>query len=88
MKTVLSGAALTLLLVGCESSKPVAAPIERRFEGVSGVGEQGVALDTVTGQWCKTWDWSYKNDAMSGGLDTLPTCVSIYNDARVAALTK
>jgi hypothetical protein len=89
MKILFPVATLYLLqLAGCTNPKPAENPIDKalaakpaptqRFEGISAVGMQGVALDTVTGQWCKTWDWSYKNAAMSGGLDTLPTCLSIF----------
>lgn len=53
-------------------------PPIHRFENVPSAGVAGVALDTVTGQYCKTWEWSYKAEALSGGLDTLPTCLSIF----------
>jgi len=74
---------------GCDQSpKPAAKerhyPPIHRFETVSSNGVSGVALDTVTGQWCKTWDWFYKSDALSGGLDTLPTCLSLYNQTQSA----
>jgi hypothetical protein len=65
------------LIVGCRQPAVHHAPIHR-FENVTIPGESGVALDTVTGQLCKTWLWAYKADSMSGGLDTLPTCVSIF----------
>lgn len=72
-----------LQLDDCDQKpKPIAkerhyAPIHR-FEHVTIVGSPGVALDTVTGQWCKTWEWAYKNTSLNGGLDTLPTCLSVY----------
>ena len=68
----------------CNTS-PAPAPKEallppiHRFESVSGVGQTGLALDTVTGQWCRTWDWSYKAQSLNGTLDTLPTCLSLFN---------
>jgi hypothetical protein len=71
---------------GCnEASKPVAnvrhnLPIHR-FENVSNPQSPGIALDTVTGQYCKTWEWTYKAEALNGGLDTLPTCLSIFKSA-------
>ena len=49
-----------------------------RFENVSSPTSPGIALDTVTGQYCKTWEWSYRVQSMNGGLDTLPTCLSIF----------
>ena len=74
----------TMLLSGCAQTptKPTAPKAERppihRFESVSPTGSLGVALDTATGQWCRTWDWSYKSTTLSGGLDTLRTCLSLY----------
>ena len=41
-------------------------PPIHRFENASSAGVTGVALDTVTGQLCKTWEWAYKSDAQSG----------------------
>jgi hypothetical protein len=71
-----------MLSTGCNEPTPATPkriqPIHR-FENVSTTGNLGVALDTATGQWCKTWGWVYKSDADSGGLDTLPTCISLYN---------
>ena len=65
---------------GCDQPKaaPIPKPPLHRFENVFGLNGSGVALDTVTGQWCRTWEWSYKADSMSGGLDTLPLCYSIF----------
>ena len=70
--------------LGCDKppAKPVVAQAKRyppihRFENVSNQSP-GIALDTVTGQYCKTWEWTYKVNAMNGGLDTLPTCLSIF----------
>ena len=69
---------------GCEQSKPAPAAIPKppihRFENVSGFNGDGVALDTVTGQWCRTWEWHYKAESLNGGLDTLPTCISIFRN--------
>jgi hypothetical protein len=50
-----------------------------RFENVSPIGGLGVALDTVTGQWCRTWDWDYKGTAVRFDLNTLPLCKSLYD---------
>ena len=64
-----------------EPAKPERPPIHR-FENVSMPGSPGVALDTVTGQLCRTWDWVYKaaTNPNKGGLDDLPTCLSIYRE--------
>jgi hypothetical protein len=96
MKALLPVALFALLqFTGCAPPKTAENPVDkaltpspgpiRRFENIPAVGIQGVALDTVTGQWCKTWEWSYKNDAMSGSLDTLPTCLSIFQSTRAQA---
>jgi hypothetical protein len=53
-------------------------PPAHRFENVSVLGATGVALDTVTGQWCRTWDWYYKAKPDSDSLNTLPTCLSLF----------
>lgn len=50
-----------------------------RFEAVPGIGGQGIALDTVTGQWCRTWDWVPRDPkAPQDGLSTVPTCLSLF----------
>jgi hypothetical protein len=77
---------LALLLLqqpsGCnDAPKPVANVRHNsihRFENVSNPPSPGVALDTVTGQYCKTWDWTYKAESLNGGMDTLPTCLSLF----------
>jgi hypothetical protein len=82
-------AAVIVCSIGCEDPakhSPTSRQIEstektfpiHRFENVTNAGLPGVALDTVTGQLCKTWDWSYKDQKMSGGLDTLPMCLSLF----------
>lgn len=77
----------SLLLSGCDQTPPKPAqaaqpksegPPIHRFESVSTTGSLGVAMDTATGQWCRTWDWSYKATTLNGGLDTLPTCLSLF----------
>ncbi len=53
----------------------------RRFERVSDrdpADTSQLALDTVTGQLCRTWDWSFKNQSLNGAFDKLPLCVDIY----------
>jgi hypothetical protein len=70
---------------GCENTTPPTAvpipqptPPAHRFEGVAVVGSAGVALDTVTGQWRRTWDWQYKAKPDADSLNTLPTCLSLF----------
>jgi hypothetical protein len=70
---------------GCNEQPKVAekarhSPPIRRFENVSSPGSPGIALDTVTGQYCRTWEWTYKANELNGGLDTLPTCLSIFQN--------
>jgi hypothetical protein len=74
-----------LILSGCDQQQhPVPTKIEvptpptHRFENVSVLGATGVALDTVTGQWCRTWEWQYTGKPDATGLNTLPTCLSLY----------
>lgn len=72
---------------GCDSSQKTAPSVAKeihlpplhRFVNVSSPPSPGVALDTVTGQYCKTWDWTYKAKSMDGGMDMLPTCLSIFH---------
>jgi hypothetical protein len=89
--TTLLALVLIGLLAGCdELPKPTtnqsatsgtkahrASPLHR-FENVSSPQSPGIALDTVTGQYCKTWEWTFKITSLNGGLDTLPTCLSIF----------
>jgi hypothetical protein len=49
-----------------------------RFENVSSTGNLGVALDTMTGRWCRTWDWNYIGKPDANGLNTLPTCYELF----------
>lgn len=78
---------------GCEEKAPqtVAAPTPmpptHRFENVSGNGSPGIALDTLTGQWCRTWDWSYKAKPDADSLNTLPTCLSLFQQVWGPAAT-
>jgi hypothetical protein len=77
-------------LIGCEqppsqtasppkqTEKPIRAHPIHRFENVSPTGSLGVALDTVTGQWCRTWEWDYKESAARFDLNTLPLCKDLY----------
>jgi hypothetical protein len=67
-----------------EAAKPLEGakhfPPLHRFENVSSPQSPGIALDTVTGQYCKTWEWTYKTATMNGGLDTVPTCLRIFRE--------
>lgn len=72
---------------GCDQHPKPEAPTAKhyppvhRFINVPGsFNATDVALDTVTGQLCRTWVWQYRSDKdpNAGGLDTLPTCLSIF----------
>jgi hypothetical protein len=88
IKAQLLVAVLLIQQSGCDQSSkaPAAAspvtpkPPTHRFENVSPTGSLGVALDTTTGQWCRTWDWAYKGTAQRDDLNTLPTCLSLYEN--------
>jgi len=45
---------------------------------ISATGNLGIALDTMTGRWCRTWEWEYKNKPGEFGLNTLPTCYELF----------
>ncbi len=86
MKVAAIFAVMALLIqqpTGCndntakESPKPVEPPI-RRFEPVVTHGTSDVALDTKTGQLCRTWEWVYKNNPTANDLNSLPTCYSLF----------
>jgi hypothetical protein len=71
--------------VGCENKPAPAKPTHvtlpvHRFDREANMPPD-VALDTITGQYCKTWDWYYKNPAAVGSADvqTLPTCLDLFN---------
>jgi hypothetical protein len=74
---------------GCDETKPPDPPPPKpvpqinRFVPVSNHGSADVALDTVTGELCRTWEWEYRpaNNPAKGGLDLLPTCVTLYERA-------
>ena len=59
-------------------SKPI-----QRFIPVSGQAiTPNFALDTKTGQVCKTWEWVYKDAAKAhdSDLQESPTCLSLYSN--------
>lgn len=63
-------------------------PPIRRFEPVVTHGSSDVALDTKTGQLCRTWEWQYKNDPTANDLNDLPTCYSIFlSDQKTIVVT-
>lgn len=65
--------------LGCNPTTPeFTRPPVHRFENISVPGESGIALDTVTGQWCKTWEWEYKQEVKEKSLGTIPTCESLF----------
>jgi hypothetical protein len=79
---------MLLAVAGCDAPVPAVPdppaaekqPTPHRFVNIGGMGQTGVALDTTTGQWCKTWVWAYTVPSQQGGLDTLPLCVSLLQE--------
>lgn len=70
---------LALLLQGCteltQAPPPPASPQPyQRFVPVA-ASDRDFALDTKTGQLCKTWNWSIANSPLS----SLPQCIELYN---------
>lgn len=65
---------------GCPS-KPIdsARPTQPigRFVPVTNHNLLDLAVDTVTGQMCRTWNWQYKPD--ENGLAGLPLCNDLYH---------
>lgn len=96
MKVAAVFALLALLIqqpIGCnqnapkKSLKPTEPPI-RRFEPVVTHGTSDVALDTKTGQLCRTWDWAYKSNPTANDLNALPTCYSLFvSDQKIIVVT-
>ncbi len=64
---------------GCDRTPEPTRPPVHRFENISIPGESGIALDTVTGQWCRTWEWQYKPEVKEKSLGGIPTCESLFN---------
>jgi hypothetical protein len=87
MRTALFVATSAILLqqAGCDQPKAppktpkITFPIHR-FERPA-AAPPDIALDTLTGQYCKTWEWLYKKSelAPSADLQTLPTCLELFN---------
>jgi hypothetical protein len=92
----IAASVLLLQQGGCYESKPSTPPAvvspkpvySQRFlpvpspqTGMFGVPWTGYfALDTQTGQLCRTWDWGYiGNGKKVNDLDQLPTCLSLYS---------
>lgn len=49
-----------------------------RFENISAPGVSGVALDSMTGQWCRTWAWNYIKKPDANDINTLPLCEQVF----------
>jgi len=61
-----------------ELRKPL-GPMVRRFESVPTAGSQGIALDTVTGQWCRTWEWTPRDLKPAPDIvGSLPSCLTLF----------
>lgn len=64
----------------CLSESSKTAPLFRRFEPAFSTDGFGISLDTVTGQWCKSWNWKmHLRDAVLSGLNKLPLCSELLN---------
>jgi hypothetical protein len=75
---------LTLLLVSCSSIPP---PVHQGYERFVPIAQNQksteptdinvvyLALDTKTGQVCRTWDWGVSEKLPGAGF---PTCISLY----------
>ena len=93
MKTTMRLVALSILaLVGCDqplTNSTTAPPPVNRFVPVANHGEADVALDTTTGQLCKTWNWVYRGQDIrqQGGIDTLPLCDDLYSNPATQHVT-
>jgi hypothetical protein len=67
--------------LGCDQTptpKEHHAPPIHRFVSVTVPPSPGMALDTMTGQLCRTWDWAYTAKPDASDLNTAPTCLSLY----------
>ncbi|MSO19974.1 MAG: hypothetical protein EXQ56_05830 [Acidobacteria bacterium] len=70
---------LALILQGCTSSSQTPAPVPlpqpyQRFVPVA-TSDRDFALDTKTGQLCKTWSWTITDAPLS----SLPLCSDLHN---------
>jgi hypothetical protein len=82
----------TVRSIGCNPDPRPAQPPTKpqrhylpihRFTNVPGrYNATDVALDTASGQLCRTWTWEYRTEKNpnAGGLDTLPTCLSVFQN--------
>jgi len=89
MKSAICALAIFLALddpIGCDKPAPSPKPIEKtkqlppthRFENVTNPPSPGLALDTTTGQYCRTWSWVYAKIPNAHDLNELPTCKQLY----------
>jgi hypothetical protein len=95
MKILVLFAALLLQQAnGCDPPAKPPAPAAmtkhpiQRFVPVEAALHEGVALDTVTGRLCRTWNWSYKEPSLNGGMDNLIACYQIYKDEPIESTSR
>jgi hypothetical protein len=81
-----------VFLIGCNDTPPPSTekpqavsrtdkPLQR-FEPAFSTDGYGIALDTVTGRWCKAWNWTmHPTNSTLLGLNDLPLCSDIYTNA-------
>jgi len=61
----------------------------RRFEPAFSTDGYGIALDTVTGRWCKAWNWTmHPTNPTLMGLNDLPLCADIITSGSGATLLR
>lgn len=80
--------AILLAQSDCDNTKQSAPPVQsverkpshpiNRFEKIQNF-RVDVALDTKTGQLCKTWEWQSTNRQNPDSYENLPLCVDLYN---------
>jgi hypothetical protein len=86
---VVIGLAILLAQNDCDSSKQNSPPVQQsaekkpphpinRFEKLQNF-RVDVALDTKTGQLCKTWQWISTNRQNPDSYEDLPLCIALYN---------
>ncbi len=89
LATIAAGGLLFFFQKDCQESKP-AVPMTKvhypvhRFEKTE-PNSPGIALDTVTGQFCRTWDWKFVGKPNDNGISTLPTCIELFHSYQTDA---
>lgn len=68
---------------GCTQAKAPDEPkrISYSADRFAPLSDPGLAIDRMTGQICRTWDWGYKNSKVvpSADLQNRPLCIYLFN---------